>query len=525
MRASSASSGVEAPRRADEQPRGLADAALVEGDLAPQLLDLRGLQRVDRPGLDRDQQLQRRVERAGVALRPRRGEQAPRAARRVGREHGRGLEERGGRGDAAARQGAAGRAFELLGDLLVGPGRRLGAVPGAPVGIELRIRGLGQRGVQRVPFAPATPSGRPPSARTGDGTAPARRSPAVRRRPPASRPRGSMPSRSAARHTSNGSPTGSAAASCSSRRVSAGSGSSRRAGTRPRCPTRHRAGAAEAARQLRGAHAPRQLQQGQRVAAGLRDDPLPDVLVEPAGDDRRQQGARVVVVEPFEPQLRQARRRGAPRSARGRRRRSPPARRAAGAPRTRAPAPRPRRATGGRPRGTAAAAPRPPPPASVSVARPTRKRSGAAPDASAERDPQGVLLRRRERVEAVRAAARRADAAPRTAAPSPTRRRRSATTRKPAARSAAWRISAVLPTPASPRMTSTPLRLARASSSSRSSAWRSLDRPRNAGGRWAAAMSSQRYPVMERPGTSPGATSGVEGDLLVDVSELHDQRT
>ena len=75
--------GIEAPGRADEQPRGLADAALVERDLTPQLLDLRRLQRVDRAGLDGDEQLQRRVERAGVALGPRRGEQAPRAASRA----------------------------------------------------------------------------------------------------------------------------------------------------------------------------------------------------------------------------------------------------------------------------------------------------------------------------------------------------------------------------------------------------------------------------------------------------------
>ena len=83
MRASLASS--ESKRRAAliEQPRRLAGAALVEGDLAAQLLDLRRLQRVDRAGLDRDQQLQRRVERAGVALRPRRGEQAARAGARA----------------------------------------------------------------------------------------------------------------------------------------------------------------------------------------------------------------------------------------------------------------------------------------------------------------------------------------------------------------------------------------------------------------------------------------------------------
>jgi hypothetical protein len=143
---------LEAAGRADEQPCGLPDAALVEGDLPPQLLDLRGLHRVDRPGLDRDQQLQRHVEGAGVALRSRRREQAPRAASRVGGEHRRGVEERGGGRHASACQCAPGRAFELLGDLLVGPGRRLRAVPGAPVGIEPRIRGLGQRRVQRVPF-------------------------------------------------------------------------------------------------------------------------------------------------------------------------------------------------------------------------------------------------------------------------------------------------------------------------------------------------------------------------------------
>ena len=66
-------------------------------------------------------------------------------------------------------------------------------------------------------------------------------------------------------------------------------------------------GAAEAARQLGRAHAARQLQQRERIAARLRDDPVADALVEPAGDHRRQQRARVLVAEPFEPQLRQAR--------------------------------------------------------------------------------------------------------------------------------------------------------------------------------------------------------------------------
>ena len=56
-----------------------------------------------------------------------------------------------------------------------GPGGRLGAVPGAAVGIGSRVGGLGERGVQPRGARRATPSGRPPSAPAGGGSAPARR--------------------------------------------------------------------------------------------------------------------------------------------------------------------------------------------------------------------------------------------------------------------------------------------------------------------------------------------------------------
>ncbi len=71
------------------------------------------------------------------------------------------------------------------------------------------------------------PSGRPPSAPADAETAPARRPRAA----PPRRGRGRarpIPSRPAARHSSAGSPTGSAAATSSSSRVSSGSASSRR---------------------------------------------------------------------------------------------------------------------------------------------------------------------------------------------------------------------------------------------------------------------------------------------------------
>ena len=70
---------------------------------------------------------------------------------------------------------------------------------------------------------------------------------------------------------------------------------------------RYRAAIAEAARQLGRAHTPRQLQQHQRIAPALGDDPLPHPIVEPARHHRRQQRVRIIVIEPIEPQPRKAR--------------------------------------------------------------------------------------------------------------------------------------------------------------------------------------------------------------------------
>ena len=75
-----------------------------------------------------------------------------RPLRRVQRQRGGLLQERGRRGQAAARLRPAGRAFELGGDVLVRPGCGLRPVPGPPVGIELRIGGLGQGPVRLPPL-------------------------------------------------------------------------------------------------------------------------------------------------------------------------------------------------------------------------------------------------------------------------------------------------------------------------------------------------------------------------------------
>ena len=132
------------------RPRVVA-AALVKGDLPAQQLHLRGLLRVERVGLDGGQQAQRRVQRAGVAFRPRRREQPLRPARRIRGQQRRAFHERGGRRQAPAGLRAPGRALQLAGDLLIGAWRGLGPVPGAAVGIEPRIGDLRQHAVHLSP--------------------------------------------------------------------------------------------------------------------------------------------------------------------------------------------------------------------------------------------------------------------------------------------------------------------------------------------------------------------------------------
>ena len=69
---------------------------------------------------------------------------------------------------------------------------------------------------------------------------------------------------------------------------------------------RPRVGKPEPARELRRRQPTRQLQQRERVAARLGDDPVAHALVQPPRHRRRQQRAGVVVGEPADDQLRQA---------------------------------------------------------------------------------------------------------------------------------------------------------------------------------------------------------------------------
>ena len=125
----------------------LAHAQLVEGDLASEVADLCGLQRVERSGLDCDQQTKCGVEGAGVALGLRRGQHPSRTTSRRRCQRGRAFQKRCGCRYPSSGQCPVGGVLEFHGDGLVGPERGLSAMPGPPVRIYPWIGGRGQRPV------------------------------------------------------------------------------------------------------------------------------------------------------------------------------------------------------------------------------------------------------------------------------------------------------------------------------------------------------------------------------------------
>ena len=213
------------------------------------------------------------------------------------------------------------------------------------------------------------------------GTALARRSRAAARPPRRERARTPIPSVCAARQTSVASPTGSAAASSISRCVCSGrSREPPQIGVLDADGQTACVGKREATGELRGAQATRQLQQGERVAAGLGDDAVANALVEPAGHDGRQQARGRPLPRARAAAARADRSAHARRSARARRRRAPPTRPAAVARRTRAPAPTRGRATARRRRRTGARCSSATSASRLSTASATRKRSEGVPD-------------------------------------------------------------------------------------------------------------------------------------------------
>ena len=243
---------LEPPGGLQEQRGSIAAMTRGEHDLPAQQVHPGALELIQRAGLRRGQQVQGLAERAGLHAGHRRGQDALGVPGRIGGQRHRTLQERGGRGQPAAGLRPPGRPLQLRSDLLIRPGRGLGPVPGPPVRIGLRVGHLRQRGVQLLACRRTTPTGRPPSGPADAGTGPGCRTPPGPPPPPAPPAWTGMPSRPAARQTSDGSPDGSAAASCTSRRVCGRQGVQlpEEAVLDP-AGQRHRAGQPEPARQLR----------------------------------------------------------------------------------------------------------------------------------------------------------------------------------------------------------------------------------------------------------------------------------
>ena len=294
---------LELPRGLEQQQRRLAAAVLGERDLGLEQIQAGPPELVERPGLRGREQLASHVERS----RPQAGlggrERSVGPPRGIARQRDRALQERSGGGQAAARLRPDGRALELQGDLLVGSRRRSGQMPGTAVRVDVPIGLLRQCEMDRPAFLrPRRPvDGRARQRVTEPRLLADREQPARldviggRRRDAELRGRAPEQQRIAERL-----------------RRREQQQAPRVVGVRLELPDEAlldpsretlRAQQPEAARQLRRREASRQLEQRQRIAPRLGDDPVPDPLVELESHRRAEQRAGVPVAHAAHLQL------------------------------------------------------------------------------------------------------------------------------------------------------------------------------------------------------------------------------
>jgi hypothetical protein len=234
----------------------------------------------------------------------RRGKCTLGAERRIGRQLGGALVERRARREAAPGPRARGRVLELGGDVLVEPVRRVGAVPRAAIRIDLCIRGVGECAV--------------------DALALLRCGRAINRRPHERMPEADLRPELHARRRRR--PCRGRLDAQLGRRVPHEQRITNRLGRRdqeqdPRRLRERREPLPEAlldATGERGAAvqaepagefvrrpAARELEQCERIAARLGDDPIAHALVERTCDDAFQQRLRIMVFQAMDDELRQ----------------------------------------------------------------------------------------------------------------------------------------------------------------------------------------------------------------------------
>ena len=116
-----------------------------ERDLGAHQVEPRPAEGVVGPLLGHSQQCQGRVERTRLEFGLGGIQRASSPIAGIRRQLGRAFQERSGRGESTAGLGPAGGALELTRHLLVGPHRRVGAMPRATIGICDGVAGLSQR--------------------------------------------------------------------------------------------------------------------------------------------------------------------------------------------------------------------------------------------------------------------------------------------------------------------------------------------------------------------------------------------
>ena len=306
---------LEPARGQHQQRRRVGAAPLCEGQPRTQTIGEGELELVQRAECGDREQAERGVGRARVVLGLRRRERAFRAPRGVGGQRRGALQERRGGGQSAARMRAARRALELGGDVLVRACRRLRAMPGAAVGVVLRVRGVGERTVHRPPLLcrrPAVDRGAHERVEELDARLEPEQVGGLGRRGGAG-----IDAQSCA-----GAPEQRRIARRLRRRGEhelarvGGQGREALAEARLDAAREGRGQQREATGELGSRQPARELQQGQRVARGLGEDAVAYALVERSAHDRVQQRAGILVAQTLDDELRQARQL-ADRSARG----------------------------------------------------------------------------------------------------------------------------------------------------------------------------------------------------------------
>jgi hypothetical protein len=297
---------LEAPGSSEQQRRSVAAARAGERDLRAQPLQPRALKLVERGELGDRQQLERRVRCRSVELRLRGSHRPLPPPRRIGGQLGRACQERRSRRRTPTGLRPIGRALQLARHRLVGSGRRLRPMPGATIGIGIRIARLGQRSMHFLALAEVWgPVGGRAHERVPEPHPDAELDqPGLLGRPARvasdPKPRGGAPQqahvadRLGRRHQQQALGLG------RKRPNPLHEGLLDAAGHGPGV------GESEPARELGRRQPTRQLEQRQWVAARLGDDLIEHALVQPPRHGRRQQRARVAVGEPADDQLRQA---------------------------------------------------------------------------------------------------------------------------------------------------------------------------------------------------------------------------